>query len=79
MRTISLPAIIADIRTRSRQIGPGELDALSEEAREAGSEATAWEELVELGEEIGRGWLSPLPSAELLSEMRGQALAEQRP
>jgi len=31
---------------------------------------TAWEELTRLGEEIGRGWRSPLTSAELLSEMR---------
>jgi prevent-host-death family protein len=30
----------------------------------------AWEELVRLGEEIGRGWRSPLTSTELLSEMR---------
>ena len=31
---------------------------------------TVWEELSELGEEIGRGWQSPLTSAELLSQMR---------
>ena len=30
----------------------------------------AWDELVRLGEEIGRGWRSPLTSTELLSEMR---------
>lgn len=30
----------------------------------------AWEELSRLGEEIGRGWRSPLTSTELLSEMR---------
>jgi prevent-host-death family protein len=37
----------------------------------AGEPATAaWDELVRLGEEIGRGWRSPLTSAELLSEMR---------
>ena len=30
----------------------------------------AWEALVRLGEEIGRGWRSPLTSTELLSEMR---------
>ena len=35
-----------------------------------GSTATAWDELVRLGEEIGRGWQSPLTSVELLSEMR---------
>jgi prevent-host-death family protein len=34
------------------------------------SGATIWEELSRLGEEIGRGWQSPLTSAELLSEMR---------
>jgi prevent-host-death family protein len=39
--------------------------------RGAGEPATAaWDELVRLGEEIGRGWRSPLTSAELLSEMR---------
>ncbi len=36
-----------------------------------GEPATAaWEELTRLGEEIGRGWRSPLTSTELLSEMR---------
>ncbi len=30
----------------------------------------AWDELVRLGEDIGRGWRSPLTGAELLSEMR---------
>ena len=34
------------------------------------SAMAAWEELTRLGEEIGRGWRSPLTSAELLSEMR---------
>jgi len=29
-----------------------------------------WEELTRLGEEIGRGWQSPLTGAELLSQMR---------
>jgi prevent-host-death family protein len=37
----------------------------------AGVSAIAvWEELTRLGEEIGRGWRSPLTSVELLSEMR---------
>ena len=31
---------------------------------------TAWDELFQLGEEIGRGWTSPLTTGELLSEMR---------
>ena len=31
---------------------------------------SAWDELVRLGQEIGRGWRSPLTSTELLSEMR---------
>jgi prevent-host-death family protein len=31
---------------------------------------TAWEELTQLGEEIGQGWTSPQTGAELLSEMR---------
>ncbi len=33
-------------------------------------ESAAWEELTEIGEEIGRGWRSPLTSAEILSQMR---------
>jgi prevent-host-death family protein len=33
-------------------------------------EASAWEELERLGEEIGRGWRSPSTSTDLLSEMR---------
>ena len=32
--------------------------------------AAVWDELSELGEEIGRGWQSPLTGAELLSQMR---------
>ena len=31
---------------------------------------SVWEELTRLGEEIGRGWQSPLTGAELLSQMR---------
>ena len=30
----------------------------------------AWDELTRLGEEIGRGWQSPLTSTELLSQTR---------
>jgi len=40
------------------------------EALSGEQSATAWEELTRLGEEIGRGWQSPLTGAELLSEMR---------
>jgi len=36
----------------------------------AASRDTAWEDLVRLGQEIGRGWQSSLSSVELLSEMR---------
>jgi prevent-host-death family protein len=32
--------------------------------------STTWNELVRLGEEIGRGWRSPSTGAEVLSEMR---------
>jgi prevent-host-death family protein len=39
------------------------------EAREETAEEV-WERLVNLGEEIGKGWRSPLSSHELLSEMR---------
>jgi prevent-host-death family protein len=31
---------------------------------------TAWEDLIRLGEAIGREWQSPLTGVELLSEMR---------
>jgi len=34
------------------------------------SATAVWKELARLGEEIGRGWRSPLTSAELLSEIR---------
>ena len=34
------------------------------------SDTGAWDELTRLGEEIGRGWRSPLTGAELLSGMR---------
>jgi prevent-host-death family protein len=45
------------------------LDEAGEALAETGQDAV-WQELAELGEEIGRGWESPLSSAELLSEMR---------
>ena len=32
--------------------------------------ASVWDELTRLGEEIGRGWQSPLTGVELLSQMR---------
>ncbi len=34
------------------------------------SATPAWEELTQLGEEIGQGWTSPQTGAELLSAMR---------
>ena len=34
------------------------------------SAVTAWDELIRLGEEIGRGWRSSQTSTELLSQMR---------
>jgi len=46
-------------------------EAPQPEALAGGQPGTAiWEELSALGEEIGRGWQSPLTSAELLSQMR---------
>ena len=45
--------------------------ARSGDLPDGGELATAaWDELVRLGEEIGRGWRSPLTSTELLSDMR---------
>ena len=47
-----------------------------DEAREASPAldveppSAAWDELIRLGEEIGREWRSPLTSAEILSEIR---------
>jgi prevent-host-death family protein len=48
------------------------LDEASSASLPAATEpaTAAWDELTRLGEEIGRGWRSPLNSAELLSEMR---------
>ena len=47
------------------------LEAVPEgEALVGEPQTTAWEELTRLGEEIGRGWQSPLTGAELLSEIR---------
>jgi prevent-host-death family protein len=46
------------------EAGSGSLAATGEPT------TTAWDELVRLGEEIGRGWHSPLTSTEILSEMR---------
>lgn len=50
----------------------GNDDSLSQAERVPGGESgkEVWEELIQLGEEIGRGWQSPLTSAELLSQMR---------
>jgi len=39
-------------------------------ATAAAATAAAWDELTRLGEEIGKGWRSPLTSTELLGEMR---------
>ena len=47
------------------------LDEATQAEAVAGAEqgTTVWQKLSQLGEEIGRGWRSPLTSAELLSEM----------
>ena len=46
------------------------LEEAGEREETVGVGPDAWEELTRLGEEIGRGWRSPLTSAELLAEMR---------
>jgi prevent-host-death family protein len=48
------------------------LDDATQVEAVAGSvrEDEVWAELVQLGEEIGRGWQSSLTSTELLSDMR---------
>ena len=48
-------------------LGPGELVDMDAPST---SERSAWDELTQLGEEIGREWQSPLSSSELLSETR---------
>lgn len=53
---------------RGRPVGI--LMPISEAVALDSDEETNWAELQRLGEEIGRGWTSPLTSAELLSEMR---------
>ena len=42
--------------------------AFAEETLPSGD--TAWDDLTRLGEEIGRGWQSPMTSADLVSAMR---------
>ena len=61
------------ITYRGKPVGvliPLEQPAPEPPTGEEGSAAWAWDELVRLGEEIGRGWQSPSTGAELLSEMR---------
>lgn len=41
-----------------------------EETIDVQSAQSVWDELTELGEEIGRAWQSPKTGVELLSEMR---------
>ncbi len=56
------------ITYRGRPVGL--LMPLDEAAPGEEASADAWETLTRLGEEIGRGWLSPQTSTELLSSMR---------
>ena len=61
------------ITHRGRPVGlllPLDEASRSEAVADGAQGADAWEELTRLGEEIGRGWRSPLTSTELLSEMR---------
>jgi prevent-host-death family protein len=71
--------IVRDVRERNgryivtyRGRPVGILAPLEAAPYDAGGESAAgvWEELTRLGEEIGRGWQSPLTSAELLADMR---------
>jgi prevent-host-death family protein len=61
------------ITYRGRPVGvlvPLEQPMTAPAIEDAASAQPAWDELVRLGEEIGRGWQSPMTSAELLSDMR---------
>ena len=51
-------------------LGPLEQSSSGGAAEGEDTAVTAWNDLVRLGKEIGRGWQSSLTSAELLSEMR---------
>ena len=58
------------ITYRGRPVGIlAPLDAAPYDAGDE-SAAAVWEELTRLGEEIGRGWQSPLTAAELLADIR---------
>ena len=46
------------------------LEGTPEAVPDSDQASDVWDELSQLGEEIGRGWKSPLTSAELLSGMR---------
>jgi prevent-host-death family protein len=56
------------ITYRGRPVGL--LAPLAEAGPQDRGSGSAWEELERLGEEIGRGWCSPLSSTEILSQMR---------
>ena len=61
------------ITYRGRPVGvlmPLEQSRMESVTGDEASTPAAWDELVRLGEEIGRGWKSPMTSAELLSDMR---------
>ncbi len=68
--------IVRDVRDRRTQYvityrgrPVGILQPLGE-SDPATPNSSAWEELFQLADEIGRGWVSPLTTGELLSEMR---------
>jgi prevent-host-death family protein len=60
------------ITYRGRPVGIlAPLGAIPESEALPGEQGAAvWDALTRLGEQIGRGWQSPLTSAELLSELR---------
>ena len=51
-------------------LAPLERTAQNETLPSGDAAHDAWDELTRLGEEIGRGWQSPLTSTELLSQTR---------
>ncbi len=69
--------ILRDVRDRQvrytvtyRGRPVGVLIPIAEAGADAPEAATAWDDLMRLGQEIGSGWRSPLSSSELLSQMR---------
>ncbi len=73
MRRVRDERIRYVITYRGRPVGlllPLEKADLVDQLLSESSSADPWEELVELGQEIGRGWQTAQTGADILSDMR---------